>query len=114
MAAPVAIGTRGTIGSLVRKEIEYFTKFELERRGSSQKPKQHFVAMDMVYGRSYPISRPGFWSLLTSWKRRKRRGTSGFLPKVCSVAKVAEGNQFNRIPGHNYMILRNDISKCLS
>ena len=24
--APVAIGTRGTIGSLVRKEIDYFTK----------------------------------------------------------------------------------------
>ncbi|XP_020225472.1 uncharacterized protein LOC109807363 [Cajanus cajan] len=108
MAAPVAIGTRGTIGSLVRKEIEYFTKIELERRGSSQKPQQHFVEMDMVSGRSYCMSRPSFWVLLTTWKRRKRRGTSGFLPKICSVADVAESerNQLNRIPGYSYRILK--------
>ncbi|KAG4956234.1 hypothetical protein JHK85_042614 [Glycine max] len=30
MAAPIAVRRRGTIGSLVRKEIEYFTKFDLE------------------------------------------------------------------------------------
>lgn len=35
MAAPVAIGTRGTVGSLLKKEIEYFTKFELEGRGGA-------------------------------------------------------------------------------
>ncbi|CAJ1962450.1 unnamed protein product [Sphenostylis stenocarpa] len=110
MAAPVAIGTRGTIGSLVRKEIEYFTKFEIDRRGSSRKPQQHFVDMDMVSGRSYPISRPSFWVMLTAWKRRKRRCTSGFLPKICSVAEVAESNQLNRIPGYSYRILRNDIN----
>ncbi|ESW19735.1 hypothetical protein PHAVU_006G151000 [Phaseolus vulgaris] len=108
MAAPVAIGTRGTIGSLVRKEIEYFTKFELDRRGSSQKPQQQFV--DMLSGRSYSISRPSFWVMLTTWKRRKRRGSSGFLPKICSVAEVAEGNQLNRIPGYSYRIIRNDIN----
>ncbi|TKY72139.1 hypothetical protein E2542_SST00877 [Spatholobus suberectus] len=110
MAAPVAIGTRGTIGSLVRKEIEYFTKFELDRRGSSQKPQKHFVEMDMVSGRSYSMSRPSFWVLLTTWKRRKRRGTSGFLPKICSAAEVAESNQLNRIPGYSYRILKNDIN----
>ncbi|KAG4960143.1 hypothetical protein GLYMA_13G206400v4 [Glycine max] len=111
MAAPVAIGTRGTIGSLVRKEIEYFTKFELERRASSQKPQQHFVDMDMVSGRSYSISRPSFWELLTTWKRRKRRGTSGFLPKICSVIEVAEShNHLNKTAGFSYRILRNDIN----
>ncbi|BAT87445.1 uncharacterized protein LOC124832729 isoform X1 [Vigna umbellata] len=108
MAAPVAIGTRGTIGSLVRKEIEYFTMFELDRRGCSKKPQQQFV--DMVSGRSYSISRPSFWELLTTWKRRKRRGSSGFLPKICSAAEVAEGNQLNQIPGYSYRILRNDIN----
>ncbi|XP_027339566.1 uncharacterized protein LOC113853247 [Abrus precatorius] len=112
MAAPVAIGTRGTIGSLVRKEIEYFTKFELDRRGSSKKPQQHFVDVDMLSGRSYSMSRPSFWVLLTTWKRRKRRGTSGsgFLPKICSVAEVAETNQLSRIPGYSYQILKNDIN----
>lgn len=108
MAAPVAIGTRGTIGSLVRKEIEYFTKFELDRSGSSQKPQKHFV--NMVSSRSYSMSRTSFWELLSTWKRRKRRGTSGFLPKRCSVAEVAESNQLNMIPGYNYRILKSDIN----
>ncbi|CAL0301175.1 unnamed protein product [Lupinus luteus] len=109
---PVAIGTRGTIGSLVMKEIEYFTKFELDTRGSSsnrssssQKSQQHFVEMD----RSYSISRPSFWALLTTWKKRKRKGTSGFIPKFCSVTEVAETNQLNRIP-YSYRILKNDIN----
>ncbi|KAE9594668.1 hypothetical protein Lal_00037454 [Lupinus albus] len=111
---PVAIGTTGTIGSLVMKEIEYFTKFELDTRGSSsscssssQKLQQHFVDMD----RSYSISRPSFWALITTWKRRKkRRDTSRFIPKICSVTEVAETNQLNRIPGYSYRILKNDIN----
>ncbi|OIV91935.1 hypothetical protein TanjilG_00603 [Lupinus angustifolius] len=103
--APVSIGTRGTIGSLVMKEIEYFTKFELDRRRSSQKSQQHFVDTD----RSYSMSRPSFWVILTTWKRKKRKGTSGSIPKFCSVAEVAESNQLNRIPGYSYRILKNDI-----
>ncbi|KAJ1405598.1 hypothetical protein SESBI_25740 [Sesbania bispinosa] len=112
MAAPtpVAIGTRGTIGSLVRKEIEYFAKFELDKLGNSQKPQPHFV--DMVSNRGYSTSKPSFWELLMTGKRRKRRGTHGFLPKICSVAEVAENNQLNlnRIPGYSYRILKDDIN----
>uniref|UniRef100_A0A6N2N9I9 Uncharacterized protein n=1 Tax=Salix viminalis TaxID=40686 RepID=A0A6N2N9I9_SALVM len=37
--APVAIGTQGTVGSLKRKEIEYFSKFEIEKSASSRKPQ---------------------------------------------------------------------------
>ncbi|XP_050902423.1 uncharacterized protein LOC127113288 [Lathyrus oleraceus] len=92
MAAPVAIGTRGTIGSLVRKEIEYFTKFELDRRGISQKPQQHFVDMEMVSDRTISMSKPSFWFLPTTWKRKKQRNTT------------------SRIPGFSYKILRNDIN----
>ncbi|KAI4295873.1 hypothetical protein L6164_035871 [Bauhinia variegata] len=106
--SPVAIGTRGTVGSLVRKEIEYFTKFELERRGNLQNP--HPQIMGMVSGRDYSIPRSSFWVLLMTWRRKKRRGTSGFLPKICSVVEVAESNQFNRIPGYDYRILKNDIN----
>ncbi|RDX68166.1 hypothetical protein CR513_52874, partial [Mucuna pruriens] len=82
MAAPipVAIGTKGTIGSLVRKEIEYFSKFEL---GNTQRPQPHFV--DMVSGRGYSTSRPSFWVLLMPGKRRKRRDTSVPYPQDTSV-----------------------------
>ncbi|MED6143889.1 hypothetical protein PIB30_009961 [Stylosanthes scabra] len=107
--APVAIGTRGTIGSLLRKEIEYFTKFELETtraRSSLQKPQQHFL------DRSFSMSsRSSLWDLLPTWKRKKRSSTSGFfLPKICSVSEVADSNQLNRIPGYSYRILRNDFN----
>ena len=36
-AAPLAIGTRGTVGSLVRKEIEYFRRLELDHSEASKK-----------------------------------------------------------------------------
>lgn len=107
MAAPtpVAIGTRGTIGSLVKKEIEYFSMFEL---GNSQRPQPHFV--NIVSGRGYSTSRSSFWVLLMTGKRRKRRGNNVFLPKMCSVAEVVESNKWNRVPGYSYRILKDDIN----
>ncbi|KAK8629471.1 hypothetical protein V6N13_078312 [Hibiscus sabdariffa] len=119
-SAPIAIGTRGTVGSLLKKEIEYFTKFELEAKGGgsggqSWKSQVH-VEMDCRNGHS----RPGFWFLITGWKRKKRRAgknnnnnnnnnNGGFLPSMCSVIEVADMNRFNRIPGFNYRILKNDV-----
>lgn len=101
--APVAIGTRGTVGSLVRREIEYFSKFELERRATSfRKTKGQIV--DSGH------SRHGFWFMIMSWKRKKRRGSSsGFLPSVCSAVEVADSNRLNTIPGFSYMILKSDV-----
>ncbi|XP_022723924.1 uncharacterized protein LOC111280741 [Durio zibethinus] len=105
-AAPIAIGTRGTVGSLLKKEIEYFTKFELEGRGSSWKPHRQIVEIDCRSDHS----RPSFWLLITGWKRKKRRGGGGFLPSMCSATEVADMNQLNRIPGFNYRILKNDVN----
>ncbi|KAL5775438.1 hypothetical protein ACOSP7_012995 [Xanthoceras sorbifolium] len=108
-AAPVAIGTRGTVGSLVRREIEYFSKFELERRAISfQKTRGQIVDM----GSSSGHSRHGFWFMMMSWKRKKRRGSSssGFLPSICSAAEVADKDRLNCIPGFNYSILKSDVN----
>ncbi|XP_044460478.1 uncharacterized protein LOC123192078 [Mangifera indica] len=101
--APVAIGTRGTVGSLVRREIEYFSKFELEGRATSfRKPQGQII--DSGH------SRHSFWFMKISWKRKKRRGSSsGFLPSVCSAVEVADSNRSNTIPGFNYMILKSDV-----
>ncbi|KAL2339171.1 hypothetical protein Fmac_013617 [Flemingia macrophylla] len=101
-STPVSIGTRGTIGSLVRKEIEFFSKFEL---GNSQRPQPQIVS-----NRGYSTSRPSFWVLLMTGKRRKRKGTNVFLPKMCSLAQVAEGNKWNRVPGYSYRIIKDDIN----
>ncbi|KAJ6767319.1 hypothetical protein OIU79_023142 [Salix purpurea] len=101
---PVAIGTRGTVGSLVRKEIDYFTKFEIDRCASSRKPQGQVV--DIASSNGQP--RPSFWSLTMSWKRKKRRGSSGFLPSICSAVEVADSNRISRIPGFSYRILKDD------
>ena len=117
MAAPVAIGTRGTVGSLVRKEIEYFTKFELEKSCGSFRKHQCQQMVD-VGSKSGDVSKPSsFWSLKMSWKKKKRRGSSSssngslFLPSICSAVEVANGhsNRFNGIPGFSYRILKNDV-----
>ncbi|EEF43896.1 conserved hypothetical protein [Ricinus communis] len=108
--APVAIGTRGTIGSLVRKEIDYFTKIELERCMSSRKP----LAQLFDIGSSSGHSRPSFWSLKLSWKRKKRRGSSnGFLPSICTAVEVADSNRPNGIPGFSYRILKDDAKNMI-
>ncbi|XVF26008.1 hypothetical protein REPUB_Repub13aG0263200 [Reevesia pubescens] len=104
VVAPVATGTRGTVGSLLKKEIECFTKLELEGRGSSWKPHALIVEMDGRNGHS----RPSFWLLVTGWKRKKkRRGGSGFLPSMCSATEVADKN---KIPGFSYRILKRDVN----
>ncbi|KAF5474765.1 hypothetical protein F2P56_006632 [Juglans regia] len=104
--APVAIGTRGTVGSLVRKEIEYFRNLEIDRYGSSRKPQRQIVDVASTNGHS----RPSFWFLIMTWRRKKRiRGTNAILPRMCSVVEVAESNRLNRIPGYNYTILKNDL-----
>ncbi|KAE7995460.1 hypothetical protein FH972_000249 [Carpinus fangiana] len=105
--APVAIGTRGTVGSLVRKEIEYFRKIEIDRCGSSRKPQGQIVDVASTSGRS--ASRPSFWFLMMTWKRKKQRSSSGILPSICSAVEVADSNRLNRIPGYNYRILKNDL-----
>ncbi|WCJ20244.1 hypothetical protein M5689_002491 [Euphorbia peplus] len=96
---PVAIGTRGTVGSLVKKEIDYFNKIgHLDICGSSS--KSH---------------RPGFWSLKISWKKKKRSSTNSssnrFIPSICSAVDhvVDNTNRITRIPGFSYRSLKDEL-----
>lgn len=40
---PVAIGTRGTVGSLIMQEIEYFSRLEMGCQSSSNKPARQLA-----------------------------------------------------------------------
>ena len=105
-AAPIAIGTRGTVGSLVRREIEYFGK--LDRRVSSVKPRGKMVEMS---SKNCNFSRPSFWFLRMTWKwKRQRSGSRGFLSSICSAAEVVETTRLNGIPGFNYRTLKDDMN----
>ncbi|KAB2600972.1 hypothetical protein D8674_001977 [Pyrus ussuriensis x Pyrus communis] len=115
--APIAIGTRGTVGSLVLKEIEYFSKIELDRRGSSSSMKPLGQILGLTSGGSGShCGKSGFRLLLMAWRRRKRRGGSGsgsgrgFLASMCFAAEVAETNRRNGVPGFSYKILKDDMN----
>lgn len=90
-AAPVDIGTRGTVGSLVMKEIEHFNRHE--------KPQ----------GQTLNQNRSSFWFIIMTWKKKKQRGNK-CLPRICSVVEVAESSRPNGIHGFNYKILKNELT----
>ncbi|RIA04716.1 hypothetical protein BRARA_K01018 [Brassica rapa] len=110
MAAQIPIGTRGTIGSLVRKEIDYFKNFNTcpqydPRRGNSEENTNGFEQRDHS-------SRLNSWFSRTNWRKKKKKkkrqscgGGGRFLPSMCSAVEVSGEN---RVPGFNYRILKND------
>lgn len=110
-ATPIAVGTRGTVGSLVRKEIEYFSKVEFgdqrrsEKRPQAQSPE---IASDSSHCKSQN-SRPGFWFMGLSWRRKKPRVTGGFRSSVCTAPDVSDVNPSNGIRGFNYVNLRDEF-----
>lgn len=128
-ATPLAIGTRGTVGSLVRREIEYFRRVELDRPESSMKPclKKLVPVSETNTTTATSSSRSSktiaLGSLLTmSWRRKKRRvsnsnssssNTSSFLPSMCSAVEVSESKRFDGIPGFSYRNLKSDIGNAI-
>ena len=110
-AVPVEVGTRGTVGSLVMREIEYFSRIELDRHGSGSSQRSQAHVVDVASG-STGRSRRRFWFLIMTWRRKKRSSSSSsstFLPSICSVVEVADNHRLNGIPGFNYRILKDDL-----
>ncbi|XP_031129005.1 uncharacterized protein LOC116030810 [Ipomoea triloba] len=101
-SAPVEVGTRGTIGSLLKKEIEYFRKVEMEFScGGSPLKSQN-------------SSWPGFGLLMMlKWKKKKRRvsGGGGGLQSVCSLVDVSDAHRMNEIRGFSYVNLKVDSKR---
>ncbi|XP_030514030.2 uncharacterized protein LOC115727861 [Rhodamnia argentea] len=95
--SPVAVGTQGTIASLVRKEVEYFHGLELE--SLSPAPKQ-------ISGRD---SGKSFGFLRIAWGRKKRKGVGTFHPSICSVARVEDCYRTNGKRGFDYKLLEDEF-----
>ncbi|GMP65415.1 hypothetical protein CsSME_00026216 [Camellia sinensis var. sinensis] len=104
---PVEIGTRGTVGSLMMKEIEYFNRLELGSQDSSEKPRHQFT--DMASTSSY--SRPPKHGSLIKTPKKKKKGGSKLVPNICSMVEVAENNQPNKTSGFSYRNLKADAKK---
>ncbi|XP_004232725.1 uncharacterized protein [Solanum lycopersicum] len=108
-SVPVEVGTRGTIGSLLKKEIEYFRKVEVDscKGSSNNKSQKNSVEIDSCGGNSWP----SFGFLMMKWKKKKRRGTGGGLPAMCSMVEVSESCKMNEIPGFSYRNLKVDSKR---
>ncbi|KAL8112859.1 hypothetical protein AgCh_020241 [Apium graveolens] len=83
---PVKVGTRGTVGSLLRKEMEYYRQLERNRVMSPN---------NMVDKSCRPSGVGKSWlsfKFLT-WKRSKKKKSGRLLPSFCSFSKVEDPQQ---------------------
>lgn len=74
LSAPTEVGTKGTVGSLVKKEMEYFRRLEFCHNGKK----------DGSNGEGYSCLNLHFLI------RRKQKIKSFRLPGNCSVVEVAD------------------------
>lgn len=102
---PVEIGTRGTVGSLLMQEMEYFSRLEMGRKDCCEKPQCKFA--DASPSESHSV--PNF-TITVKTQRKKKRG-SRLLASMCSVVDVADSNQPNAISGFTYQNLKADAKK---
>lgn len=86
---PVAIGTRGTVGSLIMQEIDYFARLELSRSSSIKTSRQ---VSDLASNGEY--SKPELQPASTIPKRKKK-SRSKLVPSLCSMVDVVESKQPN-------------------
>lgn len=110
--APVEIGTRGTVASLLLREIEHFSRLELERNGKGQKSKSQVSDVASAKHSSRPNDpRTKFGFVVIIPKRRKKVRGSGYLPSMCSFVDVAETNHEVRTSRLNYRNLKTEVNK---
>lgn len=100
---PVEIGTRGTFASLIMKEIECFSQLELGCQDKLEKPRCQMASKSHH-------SRPKLGSL-SSTPKRKKKGGSKFIPRMCSLVEVADSTRPDVISGFNYRNLKADVKQ---
>lgn len=100
----VAIGTRGTVGSLFKKEIDYFSRLELGTRSTCSSEPSRNPARSAS---SVKFSDPKIESTINI-ARKKKRGSSRLIPNMCAMVEVVERNQ---ISGFTYRNLKADLKR---
>lgn len=100
---PIKIGTKGTIGSLMMKEIEYFNKLGVHTHKHTLQPPQEATKP------RHSQPKPKLDSLITTAKSKKR--SNKFLPSICSAIDVADHNGPKMVSGFSYKSLKSDTRR---
>ncbi|KAI3702969.1 hypothetical protein L6452_28723 [Arctium lappa] len=103
---PVKIGTKGTVGSLMMKEIEYFNKLE---KVQSQKHSLQVPEMAATTTSSGTQSKPKIDSESLTSKSKKR--THKFIPRMCAAIDVVDRNGPKMVSGFGYKTLKADVRR---
>ncbi|WOH04207.1 hypothetical protein DCAR_0623616 [Daucus carota subsp. sativus] len=103
---PAGIGTKGTVGSLVLQEIEYFRQLEMKcREDLRKKPEPKVVGVVSTISFSKP--NPGARATMP---KKKKKGSSRIIPSMCSMVDVVEKkNQSNLRSRFSYRSLEADV-----
>ncbi|KAK1424091.1 hypothetical protein QVD17_19403 [Tagetes erecta] len=116
------IGTHGTMGNLLMKEIEHYKRLESEICGdhlnskSTSNPEKH-TGNDRGGGSRFWC---GLGFFKAKWQSKKSNGGTSdkFLPRICMMMNVAEDRHnyhqhrhANKIPGFNYHNLEADTKQ---
>ncbi|KAK4363892.1 hypothetical protein RND71_015250 [Anisodus tanguticus] len=130
----VEIGSRGTVGSLVLREIEYFDKLQLNHHNRTHKvccsdspkmlphipnsqPSTLLKSLTNIARKPRQVSdvastssytRPKLRSLVTNPKK-KRKNSKLMMPSMCSMVEVAECNSPTAISRFTYRNLKADV-----
>lgn len=101
-AAPLEIGTRGTVGSLIMQEIRYFKSTEVTTQDISERRRASNMASS-----SY-LSKPMVELALTP-KKKKKRISRRLLPSICTLVEVSDNRPIGISPGLSYRALKSDM-----
>lgn len=105
--SPAEIGDKGTVGSLIMREIEYFSRLELGPPDIPRKPPRQITK---IHSSVSSYSKPKLGSLIVTAKQKKRR-SKRFIPSMCSMVEVADRNQPNSSSGFGYKNLKSDTKR---
>lgn len=103
-----AVGTRGTVASLIMQEIKYFTQLELDGLSSSNNKPSSGKLVSLASPCEFVGLNTGS-VVNTSTKKKKRNKWN--MPMMCSTAEVADRNQLSGLPRFTYRNLKVDLKK---
>ncbi|KAI4304275.1 hypothetical protein MLD38_039812 [Melastoma candidum] len=97
----VAVGTRGTVGSLLRKEMEFYSQHQV--RGNSSRSKATANRnVETSSGRAFP----GIVVRFRSHRSRRKKK----LPVASNFSDVARDQLGeDKVPGFSYRMLRDEF-----
>ena len=101
--APLAIGTRGTVGSLLRREIEYFQRLEHDPFSKKNAGMSKSSNADTHRSKTTLSS-----LLMISWRKQRKRSSSY---SSSGSSSFLSGEEFDGMPGFSYKNLKADIGR---